>query len=107
MADSKTTAELRDSRSFRTRLESIIQEEAYANTTRQIDYSFSALTRESLRNLAGAVARMLPLAATDPGIVAEYSSGAASNMPDPVDNITDATLTAAVQAKWLAASEGL
>lgn len=107
MADSKTTAALRDSRSFRIRVESITQEEGYANTTRPINYNQAALTRETLRNLPGAVGKLVPLVATDPQVVAEYASGDASEMADPVDNITDDTLRAAVQAKWLAASEGL
>lgn len=108
MSTSQTSADIRQSRTMLIRVTSIMQAEASLNAgTRQIDYNQAWLTRETLRSVDQGTARMLPFVAADPTVVAEWSSGVASSMPDPADNVTDATLTGAVQNNWIAASEGL
>jgi hypothetical protein len=107
MSNSQTSADIRDSRTILIRLTSIMQAEASANTLRDIPYENAFLTREALRNVDGATKRMLPFVAADPSVVAEWSSGVASAMEDPADNVTDTTLTGAVQNNWIAASEDL
>jgi hypothetical protein len=107
MSASATSAAIRESRTMQVRVESVMQAEGYANTIRQIDYNKAFLTREALRNVDLATQRMLPFVASDPQVIAEWESGAAAEMEDPGDNVTDATLTGSVQANWVAASEGL
>jgi hypothetical protein len=108
MSSSQTSADIRESRTMLVRVTSIMQAEAAANAgNRQIFYEQAALTKEALRSVDSATARMLPFVAADPTVIAEWESALASSMPDPADNVTDATLTGAVQANWVAASEGL
>ena len=107
MSSSQTSADIRESRTILVRLTSIMQAEASANTLRDIPYANAPLTREALRNVDSATARMLPFVAADPTVVAEWESGAAAQMPDPADNVTDVTLTGAVQNNWTSASDGL
>jgi hypothetical protein len=107
MSNSQTSAEIRASYTLKTRLQSIMQAEASANTIRDIPYAKAWLTRDALRSIEPATDRMLPFVAADPGVIAEWASGAASGLEDPATNVTDLTLTGAVQNNWVAASEGL
>lgn len=107
MSASSTSAEIRESRTILTRLTSIMSIEASSNTIRDIPYQKAWLTRETLRDVNAGTRRMHPFVAADPTVIAEWESAVASGLPDPADNVTDATLTGAVQNNWVAASEGL
>jgi len=107
MSSSSTSADIRESRTILVRVTSVAQSEAVANTLRDIAYGKAWLTREILRSAEAGAQRLIPFVAADPGVVAEWASGVASEMPDPADNVTDATLTGAIQGAWIAASEGL